>query len=97
MFRRKKTKAKEVAKAVANIEPALPVRRGPNANRSLPTPKIEMYKDIDGWCWDMTATNGKIIAKSTKAYVRKRDCRQSIERFVQMAPTARILTYKHDL
>jgi uncharacterized protein YegP (UPF0339 family) len=47
---------------------------------SRPYPSYWLYKDTQGqFRWTYEASNGKTIAVSSEAYVRKADCMRSIE------------------
>lgn len=52
-------------------------------------PYFEIYKDSSGgWRWRFVASNGKIIAMSSEAYVHKSDAEHGIDLLKQHARDA---------
>jgi uncharacterized protein YegP (UPF0339 family) len=40
----------------------------------------EVYRAIDGWRWQRTAANDRIVGASTEAYVNRSDCISNAQR-----------------
>jgi len=40
----------------------------------------EIYQARDGWRWQRTAANGRIVGASTEAYVNRSDCVSNAQR-----------------
>lgn len=51
---------------------------------------IGFYKAKDGWRWRLTASNGRIIAESGEAYVRRYECRQSALRLARIVANSEV-------
>ncbi len=47
---------------------------------------VTVYKAKDGYRWRAKSRNGRIVAESGEAYVRKAACILAYERFVFSAP-----------
>lgn len=44
--------------------------------------KATVYKAKDGYRWRLTASNGRILADSGEAYVRRYECKLALQRLV---------------
>lgn len=54
----------------------------------MKTAKIDLYEAKDGWRWRMLAKNGRIVAESGEAYVRKAGALKAIQRMREIAVVA---------
>lgn len=54
--------------------------------------RVEVYQDRrKQFRWRLIARNGKIVATSHESFTRKRTAKDSAERFVEIATTAKII------
>jgi uncharacterized protein YegP (UPF0339 family) len=51
---------------------------------------ISFYKAKDGWRWRLVVRNGRIVAESGEAYVRRYECRQAALRLAGVVARAEV-------
>ena len=49
-----------------------------------------IYKEPNGWSWDIFANNGRCVARSGHPFKRKNECRLGLQRFINKAAATRI-------
>lgn len=49
----------------------------------MKSPAFQVYPAADGYRWRLRATNGRIIAESGEAYVRKQGAEKAVDRVIE--------------
>lgn len=54
--------------------------------------KFNIYEDVKGeYRWRLVADNGRVMADSAEGYVTEAGAEDALNRFIELAPTAKIV------
>ena len=63
------------------------------AKKQIKNYKAFIFQAPNGWVWHIEAHNGDLVAKSGHEYMRRYNCRQSLDIFLSKAAMTIIVDY----